>query len=298
MGAASGIQQWCRHMPSSREFACGPPPRLYHYTDLQAAAAILASKSLRLTKVEYLNDLSELEHGIGVFQEVADELTTGRARGHAHADFLRGFARALGASPRPNVCIASFCDEGDLLSQWRSYGGAGKGIALGFSGAVLARFSEGGFETWRCIYDPSVQRRVMHELIAHLLKRLDELRAHDEAGRAREALRRELSAVFLMVAPVMKHESFAEEREWRLISRPLAPTHPAYQVSISNLRVTEYFQLRFGATQDEAYDFLEELVVGPARDAVLILDAFKVLLDKHRISCGVCRASRIPYRPV
>jgi hypothetical protein len=289
-----GIARWCAHMPSSRNFACEPPERLFHYTHLEAAAGIITAKALRLTKVGYLNDPSELEHGIAVFREVVEE----HARDHRHGRFLRDIAQDLPGIQRTNVCIASFCDHGDLLSQWRSYGRAGSGVSLGFSGRVLARFAAAGLQVWRCVYAPGAQRRIMQELVRHLVQRYDEvLRSPGDHQHRLADLRRELAAVLLMVAPVMKHESFAEEREWRLISPPISPRDADYHVAISNTRVTEYYRVQFLPHQDGGYDFLDELVIGPARDAELITDAFTVLLAKQAVRCTICRASQIPFRP-
>src|SRR5205823_1077184 len=38
--------------------------------------------------------------------------------------------------------VASFCENGNLLSQWRAYGGAGAGFALGSSSEPIVKVSE------------------------------------------------------------------------------------------------------------------------------------------------------------
>src|SRR5438067_10707873 len=45
--------------------------------------------------------------------------------------------RSLEGFRRTNICVASFCEENDLLSQWRAYGNDGRGISLGFGSAGL-----------------------------------------------------------------------------------------------------------------------------------------------------------------
>ena len=40
------------------------------------------------------------------------------------------------------MCLASFCEQHDLLSQWRSYGNDGRGIALGFNSSKLVELAQ------------------------------------------------------------------------------------------------------------------------------------------------------------
>jgi hypothetical protein len=55
------------HIPSRNQFEVGPPEQLYHYTNLNGASGIISSKSIWLTKLEYLNDTTELKHGLSLF---------------------------------------------------------------------------------------------------------------------------------------------------------------------------------------------------------------------------------------
>jgi hypothetical protein len=62
-------------IPSHALFLRSPPPELFHYTSLDGARGIIESKSLRLTKVAYLNDRSELAFAIRLFRSVVDRLS-------------------------------------------------------------------------------------------------------------------------------------------------------------------------------------------------------------------------------
>jgi hypothetical protein len=107
---------------------------LWHYTDAAGARGILTQRDLWATHYAFLNDREELIHGEKVVQsaveELADELE-GDTR-QILRDFLSGWG-AFRLSAHTDVFVASFCtDGGDRLSQWRGYGGAGAGYAIGF----------------------------------------------------------------------------------------------------------------------------------------------------------------------
>jgi hypothetical protein len=48
-------------------------------------------------------------------------------------------ASALASAPSaPDTFVASLCDDGDNLGQWRGYADQGKGFAIGFDREALA----------------------------------------------------------------------------------------------------------------------------------------------------------------
>ncbi len=53
-------------LPSHSLFAQDPIAELYHYTTLQGAYGIITTKQLWLTKIQYLNDVTELRYATPV----------------------------------------------------------------------------------------------------------------------------------------------------------------------------------------------------------------------------------------
>lgn len=51
---------------------------------------------------------------------------------------LQALANIAGNVAQANVCVASFTEEGDLLSQWRGYCTPGDGLSIGLPSACLA----------------------------------------------------------------------------------------------------------------------------------------------------------------
>lgn len=114
------------------------PPIVYHYTDGWGLRGILESGTLRFGDIFYLNDPSELKHGVEMACNVLDQLT-GQ---HGHP-LYRKFAEEFGKGLRSGVeevahfFVCCFSKNGDDLGQWRAYADNGKGYAIGFDGPSL-----------------------------------------------------------------------------------------------------------------------------------------------------------------
>src|SRR5688572_23218238 len=123
-------------------FMVEPPELLFHYTTLGGGYGILSSDAIWMTKIRYLNDTSELEIGISTFKLLLEELlrAPGATDERALIEAVHG---GLGSVAASNICVASFCEHGDLLSQWRWYGEGGRGLSLGVSSRVLRSLARG-----------------------------------------------------------------------------------------------------------------------------------------------------------
>ncbi|HEX7560542.1 MAG TPA: DUF2971 domain-containing protein, partial [Usitatibacter sp.] len=156
------------HLPSRHAFEAAPPEHLFHYTDLEGVKGIFTSRTLWMSKFTASNDISEILLAIEHFQSFvarkAAEVTKDEG------DFLREAADQLESFRRTNICVASFCEAPDLLSQWRSYGNDGRGIALGFNSRRLVELAQRhGLRLFRCVYDQAAHERIASDLVDSLL---------------------------------------------------------------------------------------------------------------------------------
>jgi hypothetical protein len=63
-----------------------------------------------------------------------------------------------------NICVISFTQDGDLLSQWRGYGGRSSGCSIGFDGGDLLNLGKAqGFSIRRCIYEEQKQVELIRD---------------------------------------------------------------------------------------------------------------------------------------
>jgi hypothetical protein len=288
-----------RDLAARHLFAVEPPELLFHYTTITGAFGILSSDALWMTKIRYLNDTSELELGITTFRELLAGLCA-RPGAADEIDVLKAVSEGLDSYVGSNICVASFCEHGDLLSQWRWYGGeGGRGVSIGVSSATLRGMAKGAINLWKCVYDVEAHHALLLELVDRLLEAYRAEKA--DKGRALAAeeqhyLLERFFLSFLQIAPIIKNPNFAEEREWRLVSLPVELDDEAYGVCVIGDRIMQRYELRFPRDDRGWCCAIGKVVVGPTKDPELIGEAFAVLCHKTRFDCSTIAYSSIPFR--
>lgn len=125
---------------------------LYHYTDAQAVHSVLSNRKLWLTDLRFMNDSTELRHGLKWFKEglsgqpyglFYDSNFAGSAISYLADAFDRYEDADLQETP---IFSTSFSEVDDLLSQWRAYGG----YSIAFDRDCL---EENGLRLSSCVYD-------------------------------------------------------------------------------------------------------------------------------------------------
>src|SRR5579884_1744943 len=163
-----------------------PPDRLYHYTDADGLVGIVNSQTFWATHWHYVNDVLEGRYASGVIldtfdsrigqspPEVAKRLISLRDTYRANAGIQAALAQ---------VHIVCFCQDPNLLSQWRAYGADGDGFALGFSPDALLRAVDSELATamklFKVIYDAADQRALVENSIDALLAAMNDHPAQD-----------------------------------------------------------------------------------------------------------------------
>jgi len=287
-------------IPCHKLFASKPPESIFHYTDFNGMSGIVESKSLWLTKLSYLNDKSELKYAIDRFKFTA-EIRASKINNSEKKEFLESTSKNLNNLENTNICVASFCEDGDLLSQWRSYGNDGSGVAIEFNANALNKLSNTGLmNLWKCVYSEQDQHLIVDGLVDILLNSFDVVYKSKEINENWEATKKDIqgyfNTTFLRVAPVIKNSHFREEKEWRLItvSRPF--TDENWYARVSNQRVSEYYKLNFDLIDAANYYFIQGVTVGPTNEPWMKADAIGVLLRKNGFKHKHMHVSQIPYR--
>ena len=281
------------NLPSRPLFEAEPPAELFHYTDLDGVAGILASRCLWLSKISTLNDTSEVSLAVRHFKTLAGEASGLQEQ---EAAFLRHAASQLDAFRRTNICVGSFCEDEDQLGQWRSYGNDGRGIALGFNTAALCRIAEQhSVRLVRCIYDPQQHVRITKDLATLLVNAFRNLGPRNEES-LRALLARFLST-FMLTAPVIKDTHFGQEREWRLVSMPRPPDDPRMTALLAGNVASVKFVMPLLHEDEAATGIISSITVGPTLDPENVADAVEVLARRQGFRIPAVRFSRVPYRP-
>lgn len=203
------------------------PQVLWHYTTAAGMVGIVRAQSLWATEVNYLNDASEARHGTDLFLKTLAEHDLTRVSA-VTGRFIEGLVdeqkRPIRSflDERLSIFVTCFCEDGDLLSQWRGYGGVDRagGYALGFvppgAAPAWAQSAHGGqrVDLRRVLYDPKEQRAECEAIIGPLVQLLDTDPSDIEV---QNSFARNLMDALGEVITWCKHEAFSEEREWRAI---------------------------------------------------------------------------------
>jgi hypothetical protein len=282
-----------------------PDKPLYHYTTQTGLIGIIKGREIWATHTQYLNDRREFLHAVDLVREeikrLLDQEALDGSSQPVREQVLLRMQQAVSTSPETiNVCVCSFSEESDSLSQWRAYGGS-SGFAVGFAGASLTSATEK--KEWflaPCIYDPSEQRALIRALVEEVLEENlgGALVEDEEEDRVLKSLGGNLVAYLNRYAPILKDQSFKEEREWRIISRPIFCQRLDYREGRS--LIVPYYRLPLW--QNDQRIHLHEVVVGPTRDAkrsrssvASLIVSRDVLLQGSDGAIHV-RISEVPYR--
>jgi len=263
------------------------PDRLYHYTDQNGLIGILDSKSMRATHLFYQNDASEFKHGEEVFYRVIE---TVKARNNAtsNGDIVADIKSRIATYNNP-VFTTSFSESEKSLNQYRGYSKSKPGFSIGFDIEKIKSHAESlNFQCKiaKCLYNDREQEDFAEKMIAEHIPHDSEI--------SQDAINR-IAAIISTYSSVMKHESFHEEKEWRLIYDCLNPVRKFYHI-----RAGESFLIPFLAVPIITNEVIKSITIGPTPHPDLAYISTKELLSKHGIFNGklneCIRKSNLPYR--
>jgi hypothetical protein len=270
-----------------------PPPIIYHYTSQDGLFGILESKSIWASKIQYLNDEQEFNLGLQVAREVIKEQLQSTPD-EVKKRLLNQLVGDLGKVEQTNVCVCSFSRWGDLLSQWRGYCPNGPGYSIGFDTGKLNELAKShNFLLVSCEYNPDAQKKVVSDSINQATKQLLVGSINPEETEIKKASWR-MTRMIAVVAGFLKHASFSEESEWRLISTILDSRLPDFRYRRGQSLIIPYFRLSLITNSTEWP--IKEVIVGPTPHPVLARDSVFQLLSSKGITDFSVRNSTIPYR--
>lgn len=184
------------------------PEELFHYTSPSGARGILTKATVWASMIHYMNDAQEFRYALGV----AEKLVSAAPAAEAHHRAI--CSEFLSALQRMAVFVFSLTQHKDALRQWRAYSANG-GYAIGFATPHLSAIAKAnGAALVRCDYDPESQRARLSPIVNEMICEAEAV----EPGFAVPALYDRFAGRFTEAAAAIKHESFRDEDEWRIVS--------------------------------------------------------------------------------
>ena len=294
-----------------KELIATPVPRtIYHYTDDRGLRGILETGRLWFTNIFYLNDPSELNHGI----TLALEILKSRANESQQREvsfFYERFAHTMNEHIEETahffVCCFSKTDED--LGQWRAYADDGRGYAIGFDASVLeTAFSKAELpkinlhSAFPVTYKDENLCEILERLVVATIPAISTPQGMGlEQGKILEFLKLlsvSLALQCVHISLFFKHESYSNEREYRFL-QIFPADKPVLDLKLRS-RPYSLVPYREFDWKGGAADSIKELVVGPASDPKI---EYKFANDCLReflpdVGSDFIKQSDIPYTSV
>ena len=292
-----------------------PPDTLYKYVSQTGLLRIFKSNSLSASDIFYMNDAAEYNHTVNLMDQkikerlaqIEDHPQPLRKALPPYGDpiydktnmekfFLDTLQEIVGASSKFHMFVCSFTEENDLLSQWRGYCPKGNGYSIGFNTSLLIdAFKKRNYKLIKCIYDSEKQLKIIGELLQKSLDKIpDEEVIHSKLTDIITPISTELFETFIQIAPMLKHSSFNEEKEWRFVSGPMifGNSYVKYRQGVS--MIIPYDEVNIST--DSNIIPIKNIVIGPTQQPKLSKESIKGLLKTKGIESFSISLSKTPYR--
>ncbi|MCE9523787.1 MAG: DUF2971 domain-containing protein [Alphaproteobacteria bacterium] len=302
-----------------------PTRLLFHYTTLKGLMGIVEAGAIWGTDYRYLNDSAEIEHFLDVLDaEIAKRLPGARdardasLQSDATADtsgsleqqqgYRASLMRAREAVDREEnleefrrwlrakkvnegaVFVASFIENGDLLSQWRGYTPFGKGVSIGFDPKeLLQAASAASVRMGGCIYDAIETAKIAGQIVDVAETLAESARASNDFEKAFDGIQTDL----FEIAALIKHPKFEEEREWRMVRTARSANSIGANFREGPTSLIPYIEIPL--PRDGRPPAIKTVVVGPTSTPELS----KASMDHFIRSQGIVATvdtTGIPYR--
>lgn len=286
-----------------------PQDVLYHYTSQAGLIGMLDTKEIWASSIHYLNDSKEFALALSLARgELEERMKVATSQGDR--DRLELLHDNIYTIERVYTCVCCFSELGDSLSQWRSYGGGKSGFSVGFSREWFEEIIESPRLTLRrCIYKLAEQQTLIQETLDKFLAEnakakpdfWDANRSFSNPDKPRTITTLKHAGNYFadrlaQIAPLIKHEAFEDEKEWRLVVQ---------NVSVFNLKhrpgesmMIPYTSIPIG--DENKFGSISKIIVGPTPHPDLSRDSVSSLAIASGLVTGgkyiEFKNTKIPFR--
>ena len=286
-----------------QKYCSNVPKYLFHYTSPIGLVGIANSQKLWATNSNYLNDNKELLHSVEIISERIHAVLYGHSPDFNLSDNEKKFFEFLLFQLRKNTYqtyVISLTTENDLLSQWRGYCANG-GYSIGFPSQIIANaLQKQHFKLSKCIYDDEIKIEVVKTL---LLDYLSKYRGFVDSEKGEDYIYTELLndffANFSEISPYLKHKSFSEEQEWRLVSDARADFSLELKFRNNTKYVIPYLELDLKVDEHGFDSVLNSnpliVIASPSDSMKIAANSAGKMFEKYWGKCKT-EISSIPFR--
>lgn len=265
-------------------------PILYHYTTIEGLKGIVESKCLWATNYRYLNDTEEIRHGLKITKElVADRLKN--TKSDETKPFLKTISVHLDAQiafeGNLNYYVTSFSSAPDLLSQWRGYCPNSDGVCIAFllEGETLNSINKPPVILQECQYvdnPEQLPQKVMKSLTNCVAVFLNSGFPIAEEQFLKSRITVDFMKTLIQMAISIKHPSFKEEKESRLICGPTGMLDQSILFRPSHQMLVPYQKIRLTPNDNVSLPIVG-VIVGPSPKKALSISSVESFLLQNKV---------------
>lgn len=277
------------------------PQTLYHYTSQKGLFGILDICSpipkprLWMTNILYLNDSSEYKYTLKLVKsevskrrnELVNHLIEMVDYTYKVYDYVEKYCYDFPDDTLYEFCIFSLSQEPDDLNQWRGYCPEG-GFSIGFDykklSSIINNYTEYRIE--ECKYDLEDTRG----LVKSVLDSIPSIFESNKKSSPSEVSIKILNEI-MKISPYIKHVSFKNEKEFRIIHETNYNDEGKYRYGKS--MIVPYVE--FSPLDGDGKLPISEIIVGPTPHSELSKKSVQSLLNSKGYDIEV-KTSKIPYR--
>jgi len=282
--------------------------KLYHYTDARGLEGIAQNRILWMSNINYLNDSEEYYYTFDLTKKVLEKYYPGLLE-YNKINFDRERVS--------NIFSFSLSEKEDLLSQWRGYCPNG-GFAISLDVQQFNEIiKENDFKVIKCIYNPRWQeafiiRHVIGFSPAEYMYEFEKERQEGTVGYAAGIYSSQMNNIWLRMnkaASILKHPSFSEEAEWRVIKdlndSSISNESLIYSVEHHLMKIdSEKMLIREGQGDAETQNRLDKLISGSVKTRIsrnILVPYIEIMLlnnSKKRVNISDLIVGPTPHKRI
>lgn len=287
---------------------------VYHYTSSAGIAGILQAGDLWLTNSSYLNDPSEILHGIKLINEIKSRFA--QNKGGGISSILDKIQVEKNSWPL-DTFIGSLSYSRDQLNQWTRYADNGKGFAIAFDkkklqyAAMLStaqnidkKMTEKGFlVTAEVNYSFLKLEEKLEEILSKTHDALNSYLSQlaSLSGEELEKYAYEISKnfyylysrIFLIFSSAIKHTSYKDEKEFRILALIKKDARQEILYRARNHDLVPYVSFNWRCHEPKA---IKEIIIGPAANKKSAEDFLKTCFHQFDLKQNIkITHSKLPY---
>lgn len=187
--------------------------------------------------------------------------------------------------------VFCFCSENDLLSQWRAYGAGGAGFAVGFNRVRLEKYLQNESlhvsDPMPFVYNMDLQQTLVNAFVS----RAEGIAGakYNLTGKDLIEFQNEFAFWLIQYSLVMKHASFSEEKEWRVLQ--VSRDQKGVKFRPGRGIIIPYLELSAIPP-----DVFVNVTLGPGVDPKFGVKPIELFLERNQLEHVDLRLSEIPLR--